>query len=686
MSNPIILELKKSNASKVINASDYVCTLPYPIPVEPGSEVSLKMISIDSQVADSNTIVISETLNLSAQFSYYEYDLPPYDPSDNFVKRDHAAGNPKHNPTFKWCAAYTEPAVYQFVYQELTASNFVPKTPGLLGYQYALKNTDIFERDNVTGKFNYTRPFETNQVWSEFKIKKAKPERTSSGSFDGGQYVYYDASKPTKVTDIKPDDVTFDDEGIRGKGGAAPLDATFYRIVTITNTLQFFDLSGNVQSLTAKKDTDINDPQSGGTVRFIAADFQIRDGVPWDGRHAGTQLNSVFSATYKDYVNNIGFIQSGDDTKHVTITDTVDNAIGVLPQKQLIIDRHHVQIFPGRYEQQSISRLVTRGFDTTGIKTDFSGIELRYPSNPLLTRLDVAKGVRVVFKNMMGNPLNNGRIDFSASDAYFYDDACANRTLGAAIFSMPFAKNGDPVYEIDEAHTPLYNPNETGTQNIAYFQDASAQVHIIPTATGIVFHDLQPAEFWRDTLGFDNNNLVVNLLQDRDGVRYYDGNAAFQKCPRGAVTLDTFTSPIYNRLIDFSINPNPTFFEITETEAVIGSLPLPASQGGYYKVELIGVGLNGNYIDDKTNNANIMGIISTQLDSNNFVTGFGDQSIPYVHRGVPYTISQVRVRITNPDNTPVSTLGDETTCFVQIIPGMDQAPGKQPTANMTNYY
>jgi hypothetical protein len=688
MSNPITIELRKDQATVIDNESEYTCALSEILNILDGYSFQLQLASIDTQVADTGTIVVSQPIDLQADFSYYEYDLPSFDPSDNFSKKD-VSGDGNHKANYSFSAAYTEPTIYQFDELQYECTNFIPNTQGITAYQVAVENASINEYKNVTGRLNYTPPFQPNQVWSPFSIGNIPNLKTREGDIEG-RPIYIKSSQPITAS-INPDSSDLVFKGVRNQQGKTAANNKFHRKVTVTSTIKFFDISGRQQTLKSTQKTDVEDQNNGRYVTFKPSDYITNDGKPWDGLHIGTQLLFSQTSTFDEFISGAGTVKSGDDTDKVKVSkNEVNKFVAISGDRQLIINRANIQIPVGRYEPKSLAKVITRAADTTSILTDLGGINLRYPSNPLLARIDLLKGDRVVFKDLASSPFDaSGFIDF-CSNCYYYDDADTNRTMGAALFDLEYGLDAESSYELTYAHTPLYNPSEPNTQNIAYFQDTSnGIVHTIPTATGVVFHDLQPSEFWNDTLGFNESNLVVPLLVDNSGIKYYDANSAIKKIPKGAITLDTFTSPLYTRKVPNNISPNPTFFEIEDTLGVIGQIPLPPTKGGYYKLEIIGMGLNSDFINSDENSSNMFAIISTQLDSNNFVTAFSDQGLSYTHIGAPYNISKIKVKITNPDGSPVPTLGNNTSVIIKIIPSNipeDEEEDENQEASRTNYY
>ena len=74
------------------------------------------------------------------------------------------------------------------------------------------------------------------------------------------------------------------------------------------------------------------------------------------------------------------------------------------------------------------------------------------------------------------------------------------------------------------------------------------------------------------------------------------------------------------------------------------------------------------YQYDTANLSNINAIVSRQYDTNNYITGFGECSINYVHHGEPVLLSSTRIRILDPVNKQEATsLGEKSSIFLEVF-------------------
>ena len=263
-------------------------------------------------------------------------------------------------------------------------------------------------------------------------------------------------------------------------------------------------------------------------------------------------------------------------------------------------------------------------------------------------------------------PCLNKQLDVDISSGYLYDNAFIDRAVGALNFKMSFGNDNGRTFSIDEMSTLFYNPNELNTANIAVFQDSANLFKQIPNSTGVFMHSLEPKDFWNDVLGFNGQNLEVSLKTDRNGINYVNKEDLQNKIVKGAFTADTFTSPLYSRKLNNTLDPNPTFFQIETPVSIKGNLPSPSSGGGWYSLEVAGLGLGTRYYNNINGNTDMIAIVSTQYDNNSFITGDDNVFFETKYNGVPYRISKLKVKINDSDRNPVASLGDKTTLFLTI--------------------
>jgi hypothetical protein len=242
----------------------------------------------------------------------------------------------------------------------------------------------------------------------------------------------------------------------------------------------------------------------------------------------------------------------------------------------------------------------------------------------------------------------------------------------------------------------LFNPDEASGQREMvgiFWTGAPAsntlRYYQVNQASGIIFHDLQPATFWQDQLGL-RDKLIVTLQEDQNGVLYCLKNDILPKITFGYSSLNQFmltaqtgqggsqgahttgVTPRKMTPIPPSVSagkPDVVYIDVTgNTRAIIGDTVTAPQAGGYYKVEIMGVGYRrGQYIDTEQINPKISAIVSAQYSQGNIITGYGDSGIPYQHVGNPYIISEAYVRILDADgNNPVD-LGPNNDIWIDVL-------------------
>ena len=110
---PNYIELSLAKADRKISNADYHVTLSQPIQIEEGDQVSLHLATIDSQQADSQSIVLNEDTLVSISYVYYDVD---YEAGDKFQYTVPQGITPWPMPTYAYFVSYTARDVYQLEY------------------------------------------------------------------------------------------------------------------------------------------------------------------------------------------------------------------------------------------------------------------------------------------------------------------------------------------------------------------------------------------------------------------------------------------------------------------------------------------------------------------------------------------------------------------------------------------
>ncbi len=265
---------------------------------------------------------------------------------------------------------------------------------------------------------------------------------------------------------------------------------------------------------------------------------------------------------------------------------------------------------------------------------------------------------------------------------------------------------GTPATYSNDAKPGIqYNelPYETG--EIAYNGDSG----MAKAYSGIAFTAMNPPSFWSTQLGF-----VGQTVQVGQGVKSCDFPDDAQGIANSFevhnfIAGKTFTEAAATLTIPVVSSSAPQYYNADDTAGPVGLFAQPiqtdgaAGEGaqistddttavfaaktyndaiqddGYFLIdvsnnfttEFVG-GKLGRDLNEQpgaaTTGNDTMSIVSRFYTSNNFVTDQGAGSVVYTHSGAPQNLTDLAIRVKNPDGTFVSTtiLGDKNSVFLTI--------------------
>ena len=225
--------------------------------------------------------------------------------------------------------------------------------------------------------------------------------------------------------------------------------------------------------------------------------------------------------------------------------------------------------------------------------------------------------------------------------------------------------------------------------------------------SGIAFTAMSPASFWSTQLGFDDTTISI---EEKSAISYYPAyQAASEPYAANSFTINnveagkTITEGlaslsvpvITSSKVQYATLPNQIGAFASPTQSTGGPGPGPRVTTGdvtavfadrVYNQNAGGVGFflvdiaNNFQMDfvaessrsqlstNGINGADTMSIVSRYYTSNNFVSDQGGGSIVYTHSGANRNLTQLAVRVKNPDGTFVddTTLGAKNTVFLKI--------------------
>jgi hypothetical protein len=732
MSNPqprlpttTILELSQSS-SVVTQNGDFTVQFTEPVTVNEGDQLNIKMVSIDSQDADSESIVLpldglvgSGSTPISIGFSYYDVN---YDLETGYATN--AIFRKQYEPTI--AGPGTQYPIDCRPYQPY----------GTISESELSEVTIVWIQQYSNGKKEVHGQFRKQLNGFGIKVGFSWYEPTADGGsifrttdFTKNQYVFdgytgytYEKPKdrPTSIP-VGTTQVCKLSGGLPIKFKKGTLQITSL-IATVQQTKRDYPdvtLPGfNYLSFKSQEDIPVNPlfdvSNDGLTFTAGGSTFTVElTALPSDGLTNG----SLYGLTGVAGTNVQAVPVTSLNREHALVSHTTSpvvltfNIPGVAAatagiggganmklqeagKVDLIQSTQTIQLPNGRYDRESIAAAITEGFSQVFLGTAADRFEPSIHFEPLTNlqfNTQTSEYGSIRFREMDQFASSGGIVDFDASNSYTYDRSGGgtvggsnpvNMLIGARKFSMTYGKNGN-IFQWDNGFTSVANPatlldaTPLDSETIGYYQLAGSEKYCqVNAASGIIINDMEPKQFWNDMLGLYNNCVVplqTGVDSNSQQINYVSSNALIGNVPKGSSQLQSFT-PLNGRFplstnAGVPTNAKPLYTDIASVppNPVLGESPVVIG-AGYYLVEIKSLNLaQSNFIDNQENRGNISAIVSTQYNQNDSITGFADSGIPYVHRGTPALISSANVRILDPISKQVPiNLGPNNTVFLQV--------------------
>lgn len=289
-----------------------------------------------------------------------------------------------------------------------------------------------------------------------------------------------------------------------------------------------------------------------------------------------------------------------------------------------------------------------------------------------------------------------------------------DRWIGSNQISMSFDTEENKL-KWDVLHFPIYTNSSvtSGTTNDdakpgVQYNDLpdpdlgnNAPSGIAKAYGGVAFTNMEPQSFWETQLGFSNNTIVVNPNSAKcdfagTGVPAVDNCFTLSNCiagqtfTEGAATLDTPVRPSSD--LQFTggtpgLFASPVQLGATGVGSQVSTDDVTAvfankvyndeiQSVGYFlididnnfKMDFVSENARSQLSATSTNGRDTMSIVSRYYTANNFVTDQGEGSIIYTHSGAPRKLTEMSVRVKNPDGSFVgnNVLGNKNTVFISI--------------------
>jgi hypothetical protein len=721
-----ILELSQKDAHVVKKNGDYTVQFTEPVTLQAGDQLNLKMVAIDSQDADSESIVLplngatdqtnkgTGSTTVSFGFSFYDmnYDLTTGYTSDavnrkQFVLGETGAGTvyaPDCQPYQPYgnistqtlndvTMTFTKTYKNGHTKDQARLDGFLINV-GFTWYEPQADGTALFKQSDLrNGQYMFTNRTSYTDKKKSDRPTEIKTGTTAKCTLYGGPPIVFKKGTLQIASVALTVDMTDDAvlPAIIGNGfeylnySAQSSRSNNPVIKVINNGMDLVNTQTAVQITTATPHGLVVDDivQLAG----VAGTTSL-NGIPISQLNDTHKVTSITSPTV--FVFQVPTAATSDGTG----VGGADMDIEAAGPVQLITATQSIQIPHGRYDRNSLAAFITKAFSevTIGNQADpFQGGNTFAPDTTLQFRTSDSTFGSIRFRKMEQYSAPNDEILFDANNSYTYDRAGGgaagttpiNMLIGASKFSMTYGNNGN-IYQWDNGHTAVCNPVNlfptganavpTPSTTVGFYQIGS-NFHQVNSASGIIVHDMEPKQLWDDILGLYNNCTVpIETGIDDQGrsIQYVAYANMIDHVPTESSQINAFTllnnrQPIASKGLPTAAAPLYADTASIPTNAVLGETPIVIG-AGFYLVEILSLNLaQSNVIDNQENRGNISAIVYTQYNANDSITGFADSGIPYVHRGTPAMISSANVRILDPDTKDVpNNLGNRNTVFLQV--------------------
>ena len=598
-----ILELSQ-NSSVVKQNGDFTVQFTEPVTVNEGDQLNIKMVSIDSQDADSESIVLpldgvvgSGTTPVSIGFSYYDmnYDLvtgytgankvfrKQYDPAITGAGIEYPIDCRPYQPygtisesqlsevSVVWTQQYTnghKKGTKGVFRQELDGfgikvgfSWYEPNADGGSTFRTTdfTKNSYVF--DGYTGYTNLDkkdRPKSINVGTTQVcKLAGGLPIKFKKGTLQITSII-----ATVQQTDRRYADVTIAD-GLNYLAFKSQQDIPVNSLLDVADDgLAFtFEVDEFTVELTALPAEGLKDGELyslTGVVGTTGFPDVVR-GVPITALNREHTLVSHTTAAQPVLTFNI---PGASPTSTTGTGGGANMKLQAAGRVDLIQSIQTIQLPNGRYDRESMAAALTEGFSQVFLGTNEDRFEPSIHFQPLTNlqfHTQTSEYGSIRFREMDQFASSGGEISFDASNSYTYDrsgggtaatSTPVNMLIGSRKFSMTYGKNGN-IYQWDNGHTSVANPASiqltppVESETIGYYQLASNNGYCqVNAATGIIINDMEPRQFWDDMLGL-YNNCVVPLQSGTDvglsTIEYVSSNSLISNVPKGSSQINSFT-------------------------------------------------------------------------------------------------------------------------------------------------
>ena len=561
-----ILELSQKHANLVNRNGDYTVEFTEPQTIKAGDQLNIKMVAIDSQDADSESIVLPldglpvatqqgrGTTSLSIGYSFYDmnYDLV----------NGYATGAQLERQKFV-TGVQAESNPYPVDYQ--------PYQPYGAIDERTLNSMDlIFSRKYSNGKSGFNDRLDNYQVkvgfsWYSLEDDGSHLFHKSDFATDDYVYLFFDdftvkngkpvsiKNRPSSIalkTPVSCKPTSTPIKFIKGSLQIAQISFVVRNAVPNLNTpiptaLQFLKFKSQDDS-SSLFSTGIAKIRTTGGNLTVDVTLETAPAQPLSqGDHVSisgiTDADVASTGAKASQYNGTHVVENvAGTTFEITLTGTAPTAtvapisfpaaiVQLLGRIQLVTATTTIQIPNGRYDRESITAALTKAFSIVHIGSEgdqFSGSPEFKPSTNLQFRPEDSPYGGVRFRKMdqirPNDSAVDGQIEFTSTNSYNYKFAItdgntnANPIIGARKFAFDYGEDGN-VFRWIDGHQAICDPAEAKknpplpSEAIGFFQSSDNLYYQVNAATGIIISDMEPKTFWQDIMGLYNN--IIEPLQ-----------------------------------------------------------------------------------------------------------------------------------------------------------------------------
>lgn len=353
--------------------------------------------------------------------------------------------------------------------------------------------------------------------------------------------------------------------------------------------------------------------------------------------------------------------------------------------------RIEVTLKAGAYSPGQLAEQITQKFSTinpndlqvslspSGVFAISSGSKLLVPTTGdifFLSGYDATTDIDTIPKFQIANPYETANPAIPSTA----DVEVPNYFMGTSEFALDYDPDSQS-FQFSFLHTPVVNPTDGTVANAVgrlvhpnFMANSVAKV-ISPLfgqsrVGGIFLTKLEPTEFW-EGLGFVLDDVIVDISSGIDisevQSKTTDGQMGLSSIlgigtSLGGVIVDA--APVSTSDPPIPITPKISYLGDTNIIPLKARTPYISSNNGYYYVRAT----LGGILNTGQNCLNeISAIYSGYFTLNNYVNGYADSAIPYIHNGLPMTLSYIDVQILDRDKLPVKDLRDNSCIIFQIV-------------------